>query len=365
VITRIALDNFKAFRRLDIPIRPLTLLAGTNGSGKSSLLQSLGVLRQSFETGCLSNREGLLLNGEFVELGTGKDVLFEYAEEQVIGISVSDGTEEAAWTFEYSEKDDLLSLVGNQDRCDHAPFFSRRMQFLRADRIVPAAVYPRSYAAAVRRRFLGVHGQFAPHFLAVHQDEPVRPGRSSSAAPSARLLDQVNAWLAEISPGASVSAKEIGGTDLAQLSFVFGGRAGLRSSNEYRPANVGFGLTYSLPIIVACLAADVGDVVLVENPEAHLHPRGQTMMGRLASICAQDGVQLLIESHSEHVLNGIRLSVRGNAISKDRVALHFFMPGEESRGSTCASPTIDSSGRLDQWPEGFFDEWERALLGLV
>src|SRR5438046_1441121 len=82
------------------------------------------------------------------------------------------------------------------------------------------------------------------------------------------------------------------------------------ASSEYRPTNVGFGITYALPIVVSILSARPGSLVIIENPEAHLHPRGQVRMGELLSLASTAGIQVLIETHSDHVLNGIRLAVR-------------------------------------------------------
>ena len=82
------------------------------------------------------------------------------------------------------------------------------------------------------------------------------------------------------------------------------------ASSEYRPTNVGFGITYALPIVVSALSARPGSLLIVENPEAHLHPRGQVKMGELLCQASEAGIQVLIETHSDHVLNGIRLAVR-------------------------------------------------------
>ena len=366
MISDLRLSNFKAFDEVHIPLGAMTLLSGVNGSGKSTILQSLGVLKQSFDAGCLSSSGGLLLNGEYVDLGVGQDVLCEYSDASSVGISVvSDGVEHS-WRFQYAERDDMLRTIGYPS----SPFTIPRwlgggLQFLRADRIAPSVVYPKSYNESVRKRFLGVRGQFAPHFLSVHQDELVSNGRVRESGTSVRLLDQVNSWLSEISPGVSVIPSEIGDADLAQIVYKYGGSAGIDSSNAYRPTNVGFGLSYVLPLIVACLAARQGDTVILENPEAHLHPRGQSVMGELVSRVANDGVQTVVESHSDHLLNGIRLAVKNSIIASDRVRLHFCRRKASGRGSELISPELDEQGRIGDWPNGFFDEWERSLMDLV
>lgn len=366
MIREISLSNFKAFRDLQISFGNLTLLSGVNGSGKSTILQSLGALRQSHDAECLRMNGGLLLNGAYVNLGVGKDVLCEYSDTPIVGMSVESEFGRHSWRFAYAENDDMLRMIDRPPDTFQVPrWLGRGFQFLRADRVGPAVVYPKSYDVSVRRRFLGVHGQFAPYFLSVHQDEVVNKGRLHSGGLSARLIDQVNYWLSEISPGVSVMASEIGGADLAQIYFRYGGSAGLDSSNDYRPTNVGFGLSYVLPLILACLAAQVGDTLIFENPEAHLHPRGQTIMGQLISRAASDGVQIILETHSDHLLNGVRLAVKGAVIEAAAVRLHFCQKRTDGKGSEIVSPNVDDGGRISDWPTGFFDEWERVLLELV
>ena len=151
--------------------------------------------------------------------------------------------------------------------------------------------------------------------------------------------------------------------DLVNMEFSFV-RDGLPSMN-YRPTNVGFGLTYSLPIFVATLSSAPDSLLLIENPEAHLHPRGQVAMGKFLALAAANGIQIIIETHSDHVLNGIRMAVKNKTIQAADVTLHFF---DRPRSAPCCavtSPKIDKDGRLDQWPDGFFDEWEKGLAELL
>src|SRR5262249_11560138 len=115
------------------------------------------------------------------------------------------------------------------------------------------------------------------------------------------------------------------------------------------------------------LSARPGALLLIENPEAHLHPRGQRRMGELLAAAASAGVQIVAETHSDHALNGVRLSVQDGKLAPDNVAIHFFSR-TETNGKTrlvTASPTIDPNGRISDWPEGFFDEWDSALAQLL
>ncbi len=159
-----------------------------------------------------------------------------------------------------------------------------------------------------------------------------------------------------------MQAQSIVRTDLVQLGFQFS-RKGQVTSGLYRPTNVGFGLTYALPIVLACLTARPGSMILLENPEAHVHPQGQSAMGRLTCAAAAIGAQLVVETHSDHILNGVRLEVKRGALRPEDVALHYFR--REDDGVHIMSPEIGRDGMLSEWPEGFFDEWDRSLDQLL
>ncbi|MER7444558.1 DUF3696 domain-containing protein [Micromonospora avicenniae] len=385
MISRIELHNFKAFRHLDLRLAPLTMLSGVNAVGKSTIIQALALLRQSYDAGLLNDDGGFLLNGDLVELGVGQDVLHEdYGDERgrgprsiPIAINLSIDGRKTGWEVEYQPGrdreadllrgfDGLFPLMAVPRDMQVSGLFGEGFQLLKADRIVPAVHYPKSYEAAVRRGSLGSRGEHTVNFLRTHADDPV-PSISARhpRAKSPGLLDQTEAWLQEICPGVNLAAEDLRGTDLVQLSYGFGGTAGLHSSNiRYRPTNVGFGLTYSLPIVVACLAARTGALVLLENPEAHLHPRGQTMMGRLACLAVAAGAQIIIESHSDHVLNGVRLAVKEAVLTPEQVAMHYFDRGDDNK-IIFTSPEVNHDGMLSQWPAGFFDEWDRAIDQLL
>src|SRR5262249_24563225 len=152
--------------------------------------------------------------------------------------------------------------------------------------------------------------------------------------------------------------------DLVRLSFRFG-TAGLSSSNRYRPTNVGFGLTYVLPVVNACLASRPGGIVLIENPEAHLHPHGQTAMATITCAAGAAGAQVIVETHSDHVLNGVRFAVKRGLIGADEVMLHFFSRDAAGTSIKIETPGLRADGMISEWPEGFFDEWENALDRLL
>jgi predicted ATPase len=115
-----------------------------------------------------------------------------------------------------------------------------------------------------------------------------------------------------------------------------------------------------LPIVVAALSANAGDLLLIENPEVHLHPAGQALMGRFLAEIGAGGIQVLVETHSDHVLNGIRRAVKGKVIEPENVALHFFRP-RDTTGEQVTTPMLDAAGNIDRWPDGFFDQFDKDI----
>ncbi|WP_431980937.1 AAA family ATPase [Streptomyces qinglanensis] len=399
MIDRLTLRNFKAFQEISLPLGPLTLLTGLNSSGKSSVLQAIALLRQSYDTGSLEvsrhrpgtrqtdlrldlPNQGFLLNGELVGLGTGDDVLHEDFEgnERRTGLSVDEGPYRYRWTVGYQTVgtglgQNLLSLIDVElpltSEATAAPagpesvtpsFLTAPFQYLHADRISPSEFYPRDHHAVVGRGFLGVRGEHTVNFLRLHAEDPVPEGPLHHPhAHSDLLRDQVAAWMGDLCPGVNIRADAIEGADAVLLSYEFPGPFG--PTKRRRPGNVGFGLTYVLPIVVACLTARPGSLVLLENPEAHLHPHGQTRMAALAAAAAAQGAQVITETHSDHVINGVRLAVKQGRIAPEQTVFHYFR--SDGTGVQVVSPQVNGAGKLDQWPDGFFDELENTLDQLI
>lgn len=379
MISNLEITNFKAFAHADVRLAQYTLLSGLNSSGKSTVLQALALLRQGSmagdDFGPLGHFRGVALNGELLELGTGQDVLHEDftaasgAEPEIVFRLRSDRGLTYTCRIGYERDGSYLPVVFDEakdsqyDRSDLFTVYGDGFQYLRADRINPAVTYQRSALPLERDTFLGARGEYTVDVLRIHLDDPVPDGPlRHPAAVRPSLSDHAEAWLSEICPGVNLEAAAIEHTDLVRLGFQFR-RPGHPVSAVRRPTNVGFGLTYVLPIIIACLTATPGSMILLENPEAHVHPQGQSAMARLTCAAAAVGAQLIVETHSDHILNGVRLAVKRGVLRPDDVALHYF--SREDDGIKIESPAIGPDGMLSQWPPGFFDEWDRSLDQLL
>jgi len=325
MIHSLQLQNFKCFENQTITLRNLTLLSGLNGMGKSSVIQSLLLLRQSFQQGLLPDN-GLALNGDLARVGTAKDALFENASDDYISFSLEwADIDRTTWRFMYDREADVLALdspsVPSSTYLES--LFSDNCHYLQAERVGPRTAFDMSDYLVRQHYQLGSRGEYTAYFLYVYGRQAiVHEELSHPQATSLDLQDQVEAWIGEVSPGTRIELTPNIGMDLMNLQFSF--VAENQVSNKYRATNVGFGLTYTLPIIVAVLSAQTGSLVLIENPEAHLHPKGQAQMGTLLARAANCGVQIVVETHSDHVLNGIRLAVRRGELNPNRAQLHFF-----------------------------------------
>ncbi|HAG84501.1 MAG TPA: DUF3696 domain-containing protein [Cyanobacteria bacterium UBA12227] len=381
MIRSINLINFKPFVNQLLQFKSLTLLSGLNSTGKSSVLQSLLLLRQSYQQGLLP-KTGLALNGELVQIGTAKDALYEGAQEDFIGFDIFWQNDiEGHWRFSYDPKVNVLNLDSEPVAKEiyQLSLFNKKFHYIQAERIGPRSFYPMSDFDVREKGLIAANGEYAAHFLLVNENKNILNGKLSHPnvksskkdfsddpeTKSLALIDQVQAWMGEISPGTRIKINSNPDMDLISLQYLF--EMGKEVSNPYRATNVGFGISYTLPIIVAVLASEPGTLILIENPEAHLHPKGQSKMGELLALAASCGIQVVIETHSDHVLNGIRRVVHAGKLDHQDVQLHYFQRQEkEGQAFTeVVSPRIKRSGRIDKWPDGFFDQMEKDLMELI
>ena len=199
--------------------------------------------------------------------------------------------------------------------------------------------------------------------------------RSSVSHEGSCLIDEVNAWLGEVSPGARINIESVSvGDSEKYVESVSFGDGGLKRT--FKPQNVGFGISYILPVLVTLLTAQPEDIIIIENPEAHLHPRGQSEMGRLLACAAARGVQLFVETHSDHVINGVRVAIKDGEIWPDDAKIAFFERSKHETSSDDGKVStevyaserdifIDEKGALSEYPTDFLDEWNNQTMELM
>lgn len=364
MITKLNLENFKCFEKMSISLGNVNIFTGINGMGKSTVLQSLLLLRQSY----LRNQQmqGLYLNDRYVNLGNAQDVLYEKAQNDIIRMSYSTSNDDnVTYDFQYRIDSDYLPLSHSMVLGTEEFLYDNHFMYLSAYRIEPKELYRISNEEELKNREFGNNGEFALQYLGIMGDEVVSNDKVIISDKLGNTLkNQTRLWLDKIAPGVSpqVMVNPILRTSEVRYEFI----EGKEKSTSYKSMNVGFGITYVLPVIVAILSAKAGDIVLLENPEAHIHPAGQRALGELLALAGAGGVQLLVETHSDHILNGIRIAVKRQQVAQECVKLFFFYKdAEDFFKHKYVSPSILPDGRLDVWPEGFFDEWDKELYALI
>jgi len=366
MITKAAIKNFKAFRDAEINLSNLNLFTGMNGMGKSSFIQSLLLLRQS-QLNNPSKNIGLSLKGDLVDIGKGKDVYSINADSDLISIDIDYNYKSyIRSSFEYVAENDVLNAKDFQfntiDNLDECSLFNNNFQYLKADRISPDHTYRANIFQVQRLGTLGTHGEHTPLFIALNKLKPLKlKSVRHEKATTDNLIDNIDAWLNEITPGTHVVSTYLNDLDIVKLVYNF--ETANDVTPDFSPMNVGFGFTYTLPVITAILSAKPDDLIIIENPESHLHPHGQVKMGELIAKAANDGVQIIVESHSDHLFNGIRVAIKLGFINPEDTSVFYFERDESSKEhiTNISQPEIDKNGRLSFQPKGFFDETAKQL----
>ena len=327
MIQDIILKGFKSFVDQTIALSPLTVLTGLNSSGKSSVIQAIRMFN------ALHQGKSPLLDGH----GGIQEMVSRLTSEMVITLHLTDGAE--------------LSFDGGNYKEEGVESFPY-MTYIGAIRVGAEPTIP-----VLNDNFeIGEKGENTlnrlNHFAQTPLDERLMPEGGEGVT----LEYMVKGWLKYISPNVKFEYKIEPKADMSYSTY-----------NGDRSANVGFGLSYTLPIIVALLSStiDKGSVVLVENPEAHLHPKGQTEMGRLIGLCVECGSQVIVETHSDHLFDGLRIFTKRTEGFNDKMKAYWFeQKGDD--GTTAFAITVDKDGRYtEDCPSGFFDQFENNASALL
>jgi predicted ATPase len=408
-ITRITVRGYKSLsKEQSIEIRPLTVLAGANSSGKSSIMQPLLLMKQTLEASF--DPGALLLDGPNLRFTIADQLLsrsgkgtrartfsvgleawgasrleVDFTKERNKGLEVTRTKYVAAgnelelrpgMSSDDIKNQELInfrspdfegaSLSVVRDRCflraalgfpEEEPLSVRFLNYSPLSvenanlerHIIEAIHLPglrgnplRNYpVSAVGARFPGTFERYAASVIAHWQSER-----------ETETLEKLFSDLKTLGLTWKVTARQI---DETQVELQVGRlpRAAQGGAHDLvNIADVGLGVSQTLPVLVALLVARPGQLVYLEQPEIHLHPRAQTALAQVIADAAKRGVRVVIETHSDLLLLGIRTLVAEGRLPAGDVKLHWFQRSEDGV-TKVTSADLDESGTFGDWPEDF------------
>lgn len=349
MINELEIHGYKSFVREVFSLRPLTILTGLNGSGKSSIIQSIRMLINSS-----ADSPYLEGHGDYSEL---KSKYSPRSKPIFMKMTTTQG-----------EVSSLKLDASNFERHMNGDFIA---EYISAERFGPRSTLP---ICSNRKVTIGEKGEFAVDFFSKFSGCLVNKKMHHASTVSNTLQDQLNAWMSEISPNVSFSFQMDSKHDTSHVEI-----------DSHRATNTGFGISYSLPVILAALGLAISDcknvdqphavnwfeklkrsnvILLVENPEAHLHPKGQTQLGILLAMLSTLNVQVIVETHSDHFIDGVRIASKEiDELLNSNISIKYFIK-ENEKPSTYKNIDVKDNGSLSGWPDGFFDQMQKNLFRL-
>ncbi len=421
-ITRISVKGFKSLaEECSIEIRPLTILAGANSSGKSSIMQPLLMMKQTLEAAY--DPGPLLLDGPNVRF-TSADQFFsrsgdEFFKQFSMGlviettkfkmgqeiksvVSFCENFIKSQYQIEisrisYQIDDDniiLLPEMTQKEMIAADPSLARTR--LRKYQNMDVADWDIDLKIERDRCFLelryiekldgisgiqtGLKRQFSGYILGlIHlpalRRNPERNYKKSSIGPMFPGTFEIYAasiihnWQANKDPRLNslgtaldilgltwkVGAKKVDDVSVEIMVGRLTHDDKMDSDDLVSIADVGFGISQTLPVIVALLTAEPGQLVYIEQPEIHLHPKAQIAMAQILADAASRGVKVVVETHSSLLLLGIQSLVAEGKLAPEIVKLHWFKRRPDDGVTEISSADLDEAGAFGDWPEDFAD----------
>ena len=352
MIDKLSIHNFKCFYDTEIELRNLNLFSGTNSSGKSSAIQALLLLAHN-----TTENVGDSLNSQWISLGSFNETRNSIKNAKSYTISASDAENCFKVLFTDSEIDStyVITEIKKESKkiIELLSYQNKHIFYLPANRIGPSDSFPKNFD---KYNFLGNSGEFVVDYFAKNKNIPIiidlQKDRSSTT-----LYAQVNYWLNHIMK-VKISIEEMGISNSYSIKYAY------KDNKEVRPYHIGTGISYILGVIIVGLSAKPDDIVIIENPEIHLHPKAQSDLSEFLCFVANAGIQIIVESHSDHIFNGIRKAIAKKTISQEQVVVNFFELDEELL-TKITKVEITQNGRVAKHVNGLFDQFDNDLDDLL
>ena len=321
MIKSISLHGFKSYVNQTFELHPLTILTGLNSSGKSSVIQSIRVLKN---------------------IVTYKDATKAFCQ-----LNIGDKNEVK------NQNCDKIKIKAIIDEVGHAQISYDSEKGINIAPI-PYIIYisasrkgGTSTIPLLSNLELGPEGENVLNVIEHYGDEVLADSLQDDA--EGKTFSYIlSGWLQKISPNVKFEPKLARQADISYSLY-----------DQHRSSNVGYGLSYSLPVIVALLLGTLkqDSLVLIENPEAHLHPRGQYEMSRLICLCVEAGANVIVETHSDHLFDGVRIFCKESETPFDDKVIVYWCQLDENKCTKVETCHIKKNGKVDNWPQGMFDQF--------
>ena len=350
MIKRLDISDFKCISHVSLELGGLNLLTGPNSAGKSTVIQALLLLAQSVKD---EEKHASTLNGEYVKLGKASDIRNIYTNRKQAEIKLkNEEGESATCVIQLAESDKPSVSVYSP------PFLSDAdIVYLSNNRIGVEEIYRKNLENQNR---IGTKGEYAFDYLSRQRLENLE--EPDFAVDVARvgmnLGNQVNYWL-EYLLGYQIKADDVDNTNFVRVVYE---RTG--SNRPIRPFHVGTGVSYVANLVVAALSCRKESIFVVENPEIHLHPAAQARMIEFLAFLASRGLQVIVETHSDHIFNGIRRLIHGGRLKTGDTAVYFIC----KNGQECSEAVrieITEEGKIKNQQKGLFDQFDEDLDELL
>lgn len=374
MIKKMRIRAFKSIRDLSLNFSNLNLLVGTNSSGKSTCLQSLLLMTQNMVPGV--DKPGL--NGAYVSLGDFRENRNYNMPGNAIQIDTwADDKEEPNHILRFVEdKENNTYKTQENNRSPYDLFFSKwgYIHYISCHRIGVQDIYQKNLQKFSE---FGVDGEYALSYLLRHEEDVLDANLCVEDGETVNtLFSQVNYWLKYIID-TELLLSDLQKTNYLQVKY---NNNPANSSSEAlfcRPVNIGSGVSYLISILIACLGSKsysekLHDCIIIENPEIHLHPKAQSRLCEFFYHVCKTGRQLFVETHSDHIFNGLRVGVANKMYDPELISVNFLALNSERFETECNPIRFGAFGKIigtndDMDLNDLFDQFDIDLdrmLGL-
>lgn len=372
MLKEILVDGYKSINRESVELKPFTLFSGVNSAGKSSVIQAINyVLDLQSKQSEIQANWGNPQIGKFVDVRNnikgGKEIIFQIQEEDQQGDKYT-----AKVVYSGGENGDPAQLVitkgdehknyTNEDKHKYKYKYKSyineyRKIYLSTERVGVQNTYELSTHNPL---IIGDRGKYAFSYLAYFGQEALKESAFlyNPEEVGMSLNNQVNYWM-DYLLGFQIRVKPI-----PEVDQVIAMYSNSKNNRYYRAANVGTGVTYIAMLIIAALSCKKGDTLIIENPEIHLHPRAQSRLMEFAAFLCERGLQIIMETHSDHIYNGMRKCIKRNTLDRENIAAYYFEL-DETMQTKIHHISFNDQGAEENHPYGMFDQFDDDLDELI